>query len=79
MSLADTRDVVVDLKPTVRSDMDKTEHSCSTAFVQESFLKEMPVANTGTVETAEYVIHFCGLECYAEWMKRSGPDVPGDN
>lgn len=58
--------------------MEKTETGCRTGLVQEAFLKEMPVATTGTAEVADYVIHFCGLECYAQWIERSGKPVSGE-
>lgn len=34
-------------------------------------LKEVPESEARNCETTDYVIHFCGLECYEEWRKQS--------
>jgi hypothetical protein len=33
----------------------------------EVCLKEIPVSEAKMDEAADYVHHFCGLECYAKW------------
>jgi len=33
--------------------------------------KEVPLSEAKVSEAADYVAHFCGLECYAEWKRRS--------
>ncbi len=33
--------------------------------------KEVPLSEAKVAEAADYVAHFCGLECYAEWKRRS--------
>ena len=33
-------------------------------------LKEMPSSDAIREEAQDYVVHFCGLECLAEWRKR---------
>jgi hypothetical protein len=33
--------------------------------------KEIPLSNALTSEAADYMVYFCGLECYAKWKKRS--------
>jgi hypothetical protein len=32
-------------------------------------LKEIPVSEATSEEAVDYVLHFCGLECYAKWEK----------
>ncbi len=31
-------------------------------------LSEVPISETKSEEASDYVAHFCGLECYAEWQ-----------
>lgn len=33
--------------------------------------KEVPLSEAKVSEAADYVAHFCGLECYAEWKRHS--------
>ena len=33
--------------------------------------KEIPLSEALTPEAADYMVYFCGLECYAKWKKRS--------
>jgi len=48
----------------------------------EICLKEIPVSEAKTAEAVDYVMYFCGLECYAKWKdqnekaKRSGAGTP---
>ena len=30
-------------------------------------LKEVPVSEAKVAEAVDYVVYFCGLECYAQW------------
>ncbi|MBW6493786.1 MAG: DUF3330 domain-containing protein [Burkholderiaceae bacterium] len=32
-------------------------------------LKEIPVSEAKVAESADYVAHFCGLECFEQWQK----------
>lgn len=32
-------------------------------------LKEVPISAAKTPEVADYVAHFCGLECYVQWQQ----------
>ena len=34
-------------------------------------LKEVPISESTTPETDEYVAHFCGLECYEKWKMQN--------
>ena len=36
----------------------------------EVCLKEVPVSVAKVDEGADYVRHFCGLECYAKWKEK---------
>jgi hypothetical protein len=36
---------------------------------------EVPVSEALVAEAVDYVMHFCGLACYAEWAKQR---LPGD-
>jgi len=33
----------------------------------EICLKEIPISESKSGEATDYVIHFCGLECYEKW------------
>lgn len=33
-------------------------------------LKEIPLSEAMNEEAVDYVLHFCGLECYAIWEKQ---------
>ena len=36
----------------------------------ETCMKEVPVSEAKSAEAEDYVVHFCGLECYEQWIKR---------
>ncbi|MEO1750439.1 DUF3330 domain-containing protein [Thiofaba sp. EF100] len=36
----------------------------------EVCLKEIPASESKNVEAVEYVMYFCGLECYAIWSRQ---------
>lgn len=33
-------------------------------------LEQVPPSGAKSVETTDYVAHFCGLECYEQWKER---------
>ena len=35
-------------------------------------LKEVPKSEAMSPEATEYVMHFCGLECYEQWKNTEG-------
>ncbi|GMR21349.1 MAG: hypothetical protein BMS9Abin36_1949 [Gammaproteobacteria bacterium] len=37
-------------------------------------LKEIPITGAKSVETTDYVAHFCGLECYDKWKKQQSDE-----
>lgn len=43
-------------------------------IVCEVCLKEVPVTEATVPEASDYVVYFCGLECYEKW--KTNP--PGD-
>lgn len=36
--------------------------------------KEVPMTEAVMPEVADYVVQFCGLECYEVWRQRRGED-----
>ena len=36
-------------------------------------MKEIPKDEARSSEGADYVIHFCGLECYEKWKREKTP------
>ena len=40
-------------------------------------LREIPRSAAMTVEGADYVGEFCGLECYQEFLKEEDPEAAG--
>jgi hypothetical protein len=41
----------------------------------EICLKEVPISEAIVPEATDYVVHFCGLECYQKWKNQRGkPD-----
>ena len=42
----------------------------------EICLKEVPVTEAMVSEATDYVVHFCGLECYEKWKNQ--PGTPAD-
>ncbi|MDD4928261.1 MAG: DUF3330 domain-containing protein [Gallionella sp.] len=40
--------------------------------------KEVPISAAKTPEAVDYVVHFCGLECYSTWQK-GGAETSGES
>jgi hypothetical protein len=40
--------------------------------VCEICLKEVPITEAIVPEATDYVVHFCGLECYEKWKSKRG-------
>ncbi len=38
----------------------------------EVCLTEIPLSEAKNAEADEYVMHFCGLECYDQWRRQGG-------
>lgn len=36
----------------------------------EICMKEVPLNEAINPETADYIVHFCGLECYEQWKSQ---------
>lgn len=34
-------------------------------------LKEVPISEAKSEEATDYVVHFCGLECYTKWKEQN--------
>ena len=39
--------------------------------------EDIPTSEAMSVEATDYVVHFCGLDCYQRW--RSASHTPGDD
>jgi len=40
----------------------------------EICMKEVPLSEAKNAEGADYVLHFCGLDCFAKWRQQAQPD-----
>ena len=38
----------------------------------EVCLKEIPVSEAKSEEATDYVVYFCGLDCYQQWLRQAG-------
>ena len=36
----------------------------------EICMKEVPIDEALNPETADYIVYFCGLECYEQWISQ---------
>jgi len=36
----------------------------------EVCIKEVPISEAKSEEAADYVLHFCGLDCYTKWKEQ---------
>lgn len=53
-------------------DMVDTVKPVEKAMVEcEVCLKEVPKSAAKSVETSDYVHHFCGVECYSQWKEQA--------
>jgi hypothetical protein len=37
----------------------------------EICMKEVPASEAKTAEGTDYVLHFCGLDCFAKWQEQA--------
>lgn len=44
----------------------------------EVCLKEIPVSAALNEESADYIHHFCGLDCLETWRRRARQEFPSD-
>lgn len=48
--------------------------SCEVCF------KEIPLSEATSVKATDYIVYYCGLECYDKWKKQDeGAESPTDN
>ena len=40
----------------------------------EVCLKEIPITEAKNEEATDYVVHFCGLDCYAKWKEQNNKE-----
>jgi Domain of unknown function (DUF3330) len=58
--------------------MPTSDKSAEPALVScEVCLKEVPITEATIPEATDYVVHFCGLECYEKW--KSQGKTPGES
>jgi hypothetical protein len=41
-------------------------------------LKEVPASESRSEEALDYIVHFCGLDCYQAWHKEQAADAHTD-
>lgn len=52
----------------------KTAFSDSGLVACEVCLREIPASEASSCEASDYVVHFCGLDCYEKWRKQDSHD-----
>ncbi len=43
----------------------------------EVCLREIPVSEAKTAEAVDYVVYFCGIDCYVEWKEQQAREDEG--
>lgn len=43
----------------------------------EVCLREIPRSEAHVAEAEDYIVHFCGLECYGKWVKDAEQEKGG--
>lgn len=51
--------------------MTKKPEAATPSVPCEVCQKEVPLSEAKQFEAEDYVAYFCGLDCYAEWKRRS--------
>jgi len=51
------------------------QHSSEEQLACEVCLKEIPDTVHANAEADEYVSHYCGLECYQQWVQKQDADL----
>lgn len=60
--------------------MTDTAKGVNTDLVKcEICLKEVPKSEAKISEAQDYVMHFCGLDCYDKWQKKCESDAKEDD
>lgn len=39
----------------------------------EVCFKEIPISEASSVKATDYILYYCGLECYDKWKKQQEP------
>jgi hypothetical protein len=39
-------------------------------------LKQVPKSEAKSPEASDYVLYFCGLDCYEQWRQQKDPEAP---
>ncbi len=45
----------------------------------EICLKEIPVSEAKIEEASDYVLHFCGIDCYQQWKQQELDETQRDS
>jgi hypothetical protein len=56
--------------------MSENETPKETTVSCEVCLKEVPPSSGKSVEAEDYVVHFCGLDCYKVWKEKGESKKP---
>lgn len=43
----------------------------------EVCLREIPASEAKTAEALDYVVHFCGIDCYVKWKEQQAREDEG--
>lgn len=52
------------------SDKKQGENMGSDTIACDVCMKEVPASEAKNAEVSDYVVHFCGLDCYEKWMQQ---------
>ncbi|MGD8566615.1 MAG: DUF3330 domain-containing protein [Gammaproteobacteria bacterium] len=56
--------------------MSQSENSMQPKLVECAVcLEEVPASGAKNEETSDYVFHFCGIDCYAQWQEKAQREV----
>ena len=56
---------------------DKLAHNADPVLACHVCLSEIPGSVASSLEGHDYVLHYCGTECYAEWERRAAAEPAG--
>jgi hypothetical protein len=44
----------------------------------EVCFKEIPLSEATSVKATDYIVYYCGLECYDQWKKQKAQSAPAE-
>ena len=54
------------------NDQNKSTETESKKIPCKECMKQVPKSEAQVAEASDYVLYFCGLECYDKWQKENG-------